>query len=43
MDKNDIELIKYLYDISYKVKTIYEKLAITEISHGKIVKNTLNI
>lgn len=35
MDKNDIELIKYLYDISYKVKTIYEKLAITEISHGK--------
>lgn len=35
MDKNDIELIKNLYDISYKVKTIYEKLAITEISHGK--------
>ena len=35
MDKNDIELIKNLYDISYKVKTIYEKLAINEISHGK--------
>ena len=35
MDKNDIELIKNLYDISYKVKTIYEKLATTEISHGK--------
>lgn len=35
MDKNDIELIKNLYDISYKVKTIYEKLASIEISHRK--------
>ena len=35
MDKNDIELIKNLYDISYKVKTIYKKLASTEISYGK--------
>lgn len=35
MDKNDIELIKNLYDISYKVKKIYEKLAKTEDSFGK--------